>query len=74
MAGNTQMPATMPSVTHYAWLETQVGIEAQGADPVIDALESVVVNLVTNKTRCDEAKESGLMNAQVYDVAGYPMF
>lgn len=65
------VPATANNVTHYAWTETQTGIEATGPDPVIDALESVVVDLSTGKTRCDEAKESGLMNKLVYKAGGY---
>jgi len=64
-----QVPTWNNSSTHYAWLSTQTGIEAQGCNATLNALSSVSYDNTIPMSREDQAYTQGLCNDLMYAIA-----
>jgi hypothetical protein len=70
MSGSVSpIPAWNSSSTHYAWLETQVGIEATGCTNTLNALSAVSYDNTIPISREDKAYTEGLCNDVMYAIA-----
>jgi hypothetical protein len=69
MSGSITVPAWNNSSTHYAWLETQTGIEATGCTATLNALTSVSYDNTIPMSREDKAYSEGLCNDKMYAIA-----
>jgi len=69
MSGSITIPTWNNSSTHYAWLESQTGIEATGCTATLAALDSVSYDNTIPMSREDKAYKEGLCNDKMYAIA-----